>query len=56
MQPDLLSQLVADRKRELAASGSRRARPLPPRRDRRAAGQAPARREWRSLLRALYAR
>jgi hypothetical protein len=56
MQPDLLTQLVADRKRELAASGSRRARPLPPRRDRRAAGQAPARREWRALLRAHYAR
>jgi hypothetical protein len=56
MHPDLLSQLVADRKRELAASGSRRARPLPPRRDRRVAGRASARREWRALLRALYAR
>jgi hypothetical protein len=55
MQPDMLSQLVADRRRELMA-GSRHARTLPPRRD-RATGHAPARRgRALALLRALYAR
>jgi hypothetical protein len=55
MQPDTLSQLVADRKHALAA-GSHRARPLPPRRD-RATGHTPARRgRALALLRALYAR
>jgi hypothetical protein len=56
MQPDMLSQLVADRKRELAAGRSRRTRPLPPRRE-RASGPIPARRgRALALLRALYAR
>ena len=57
MQPDMLSQLVADRKRELAA-GSRHARTLPPRRQPHAAGHTPARRRGRALalLRALYVR
>jgi hypothetical protein len=55
MQPDTLSQLVADRERELTAA-SRRARLLPPRRD-RATGPIPARRgRALALLRALYAR
>lgn len=55
MQPDVLSQLVADRRRELSA-GSRHARALSPRRD-RATGPVPARRgRALALLRALYAR
>jgi hypothetical protein len=57
MHVEMLNQMVVDRREELAASaGSRRARPLSPRRARRAAGHAPVRREWRALLRALQAR
>jgi hypothetical protein len=57
MHVEVLDQMVADRREELAASAhSRRARPLPPRRARRATGHAPVRREWRALLRALQAR
>jgi hypothetical protein len=56
MHPLVLYQLVTDRNRELAADASRRARPLPPRPERRAAGLAPVRREWRALVRAFQAR
>jgi hypothetical protein len=56
LHPLVLYQLVADRHKELAADASRRARPLPPRRDRRAAGHAPVGWEWRALIRAFQAR
>jgi hypothetical protein len=49
MHPNMLSQLVADRKAELSASaGRRRARRAMPQAD-----EAMTKREWRALLRML---
>jgi hypothetical protein len=54
MHVDMLSQLVADRKYELAASAERhRARRRSSRRAMPSADETMARREWRALLRIL---
>jgi hypothetical protein len=54
MHPIMLTQLIRDRKDELAAD-ARRARPRPARRSARvaAADETLTRREWRALLRIL---